>query len=514
MISNGKGFIIQSGVKSNVKKDMKEPFGIYSPLFGMDLQDVNPYMDKYKCRCGDKMGSLNNGIMCDVCGTRVRYVGDDFFKFGWIVLKDPYWIIHPNLYKSLQSLIGETKDNLTLTNILRPADAKDMDGHPIEHERPPGEPYYGIGILEFKERIDEILDYYYKKKKDKEAYYIDIKENMDKLFTQSIPVYTTHLRPSNIHESKLVYENTNGLYYVMSKFASQLNASRLIMQRKRKVNNTLLWNLQSKYMDLYKNIESIIKGKKGTIRQVFGGRYTFSLRAVMTTDPSNSIDEIGIPYYGAVEFTQQTLINILHKTYNYTFDEAYRRVEKAKSIKDELIEQIIYQLIETSGGLPCLLGRNPTLNFGSILFMYIIKLNDGYNITMSNQVLELLAGDYDGDEANVFYIINKRFKEAANRIFNPRNNMYISKNDGLTNIAVIHNKDVIINMNSFLLYGRKNYTPEDVRNIIELQRRDNLRRLKEEYGDDAHYILSALKYQGEDDLAAAIESNFLKRGYV
>ena len=57
--------------------------------------------------------------------------------------------------------------------------------------------------------------------------------------------------------------------------------------------------------------------------------------------------------------------------------------------------------------------------------------------------------DFDGDVINVLYIINNDFLERAEAVFNPRNAMYISRNDGKFNNAVNFQRDTIINANTF-----------------------------------------------------------------
>ena len=65
-----------------------------------------------------------------------------------------------------------------------------------------------------------------------------------------------------------------------------------------------------------------------------------------------------------------------------------------------------------------------------------------------------------GDVLNILLIINKAFYERAYQIFNPRNAMYISRNDGKFNNAVNHQRDTIINTNTLLRMGRNMYTNE------------------------------------------------------
>ena len=74
-----------------------------------------------------------------------------------------------------------------------------------------------------------------------------------------------------------------------------------------------------------------------------------------------------------------------------------------------------------------------------------------------------------GDVLNILLIINKAFYERAYQIFNPRNAMYISRNDGKFNNAVNHQRDTIINTNTLLRMGRNMYTNEMIGNINRIK---------------------------------------------
>ena len=71
----------------------------------------------------------------------------------------------------------------------------------------------------------------------------------------------------------------------------------------------------------------------------------------------------------------------------------------------------------------------------------------------------------DGDVMNVMYIINRAFYERAREVFNPRNAFYISRNDGLFNKSVNHQKDTLINANTLVELGHSSYTQEDEEHI-------------------------------------------------
>lgn len=376
-LASGNGFII-SEPQSTLKKDLKNPNGIYSTKFGTTLQDINPFADRYKCQCGHFKSRIYNGILCPICNTKVKYVDDNFDYFGWIVLKDPYYIIHPNLYKSIDQLLGQNKQKQDIIeNILKPHEEKNEDGFIVNNTKNKDEPFYGIGMLQFKERFDEIMKFYLEKKKfKKQEYYDDIMNNKEKIFIQSIPVYTTHLRPYKVDGISFFFEGTNSIYNIMAKLSVAINKDDIKIFRKLKTKNQLLFDLNNKYQELYAELENIISGKKGTIRTLFGGRYNFTSRDVIVPNPKLRIDEVTMPYVAMVELLQQTIINILQKSYNMSYSEAYRTWYMSKINKNDIIAQIIKGLIKSTVGgyaytskgkvplygIPVLINRNPTMD--------------------------------------------------------------------------------------------------------------------------------------------------------
>ena len=62
---------------------------------------------------------------------------------------------------------------------------------------------------------------------------------------------------------------------------------------------------------------------------------------------------------------------------------------------------------------------------------------------------------------NVLYIINRAFYERAREVFNPRNSFYVSRDDGLFNNDVNHQKDTLINANTLISLGQSMYNSED-----------------------------------------------------
>lgn len=374
-IATGNGFIISSP-KATIKKDIKDPNGIFSTKYGQKLGDLNPFADRYSCQCGYLKSRINHGILCEKCHTKCKYVDDNFSMFGWIVLKDQFHVIHPDLYKSIEFFLGQSKINVeqrnakkgsVLQNILFYNVQITQDGHESEVvNAPANEPFFGIGMMSFYERFDEIMDYYLKKNPKKKEYYDDIMADRDKVFSHSIPVFTTHLRPADIRDKNMYYEPINGIYNIINNHAYRINLEKTRMQRNPKKKNQLLYKLQMKFMELHAEIIAILSGKKGQLRSLVSGRMNFTGRAVITQDPSLRIDQVRLPYVMLVIMLQPRIINILNRLYNMSYSEAYNMCKKAIAKKDERIADIINTIIwnSTPEGLPICINRNPTISYG------------------------------------------------------------------------------------------------------------------------------------------------------
>jgi len=458
------GFIVSN--PQSIKKTVKDPDGIFSTKFGQSLNDIHPFALRYRCSCGHLNARLQHGIKCPICNTEVRYVDDNFKYFGWIVLKD-YYLIHQNLYKSLAFFIGNAK----LERILE--FKKEPDGNGIimdaVEEAPKDEPFFGIGMIEFKERFKEIMDFYLTKNPDKREYYDDIMENIDKVFIQSVPVYTTLLRPYRIEGDVFHFEGTNKIYRMLVQHAYDINKSETQMDKAKKPKNQLLWNMQQKLNELYYELTNIISGKKGSIRTLFGGRYNFTARAVIVPNPKLKIDQVTLPYKALLELLQQTIINILKRSYNMSYSDAYKEWSKAQMDRSSRVYEIIDTIIKDRGGIPVLINRNPTIGYGGILQMFCVAATDTYTMGMPLQILKPLGADFDGDTMNILYIINQQFFEAANRAFNPRNALYISRNDGYFNNQVNHCRDTLITANAMIYQSRYNYSEDQKAQIAKLK---------------------------------------------
>ena len=456
-LSTGNGFKIEKS--KGLKKDVKLQNGIFSYLYGSMLSDADAFTGTYRCRCGSTRGSVMLGSICPHCGERVLYIDEDLTKRGWLIINEPNCVIHPSMYWTIGSFIGERR----LDGILNSNINIDKNGIEMPVVSKPDEPFKGIGMLEFRERFDEIMGFYLKKYPHKKVYYDDIMENKNIVFTHSICVFSSILRPSRIENDVMKYENCNDEYFMMNIQIDRLNAHSLYINKRNKIKLKLMYNIQKNINALYLKIKEILAKKKGDIRSAIGGRYCFSSRSIIKQDTDLRANEVRLPFAGLCELLQQVIINILVKTYGFLYSEAYKKWLKCQlSGYDQVIYDIIDNYIKCNDGLPVLINRNPTINYGGILSCKVIGINMDYTMSISLLILKALAADFDGDTLNILYLYNQEFIKTADEVLSPVQ-MFISRNDGQCNADFIHARDTIINANA--LKSLHEYTPEQIEKI-------------------------------------------------
>ena len=95
---------------------------------------------------------------------------------------------------------------------------------------------------------------------------------------------------------------------------------------------------------------------------LIGGRCDVTSRLVITPDPTLHTDEIKVSYFSLVELLQQTIINVLAKTFNLAYADAYNQWFRAQLVIDPQVVMIINNLIERGTkfgrGIPIVINRN------------------------------------------------------------------------------------------------------------------------------------------------------------
>ena len=446
----GRGFeITEKPFKKG--KEEKSMYGIHSPLFATDWEDEDAFSERYSCKCKDLKGRVYEGEVCKLCNTEVRFRDVDLKIFGWIKLRG-YYIIQPIFYKMLKSIIGEKHFNEIIEF------DKDITRDGIIVEKKGKNPFRGIGLIEFRERFDEIMAYYREKKKNKLELIEEVMKEREKVFTSSIPVYSSVLRPVSFRNETFFFNSIDKKYNSILSLCNSLNSQSSDSESKKKKRKkmdvpTKLSSIQRKVNELWSLIFSQINQKDGHIKdQILGGRINFSARNVIIPDPTLRADEVRLGYLAFLELYKYEIIAHLEKMGNITYNQAYDDWFRATINFDPKIYEIMMYIVKKRKP-KILINRNPTINYGSLLAMKVIEVKreyeDDYTMSLPIQILKVLNADFDGDILNIISLKTKRLAKEYNRSFNPRTNMFISRNDGLFNDDFNLLKDQLIGLYQF-----------------------------------------------------------------
>ena len=450
MFNPGEGFDPERVVTNHQPVDNRTKQFTEDGLFSTRIfGNSDGSIDRYCCACGALEGKFNHHEVCSTCYTQVELRSSDIMSIGWIDLNG-YAVMNPILYHHIRRIIAPKN----LVAILDFQPRLTLDGHHGNDDEQIT-PWDNLGMIEFREKFHEILDYYYEQR-NKETMrdsYEFILNNEDKLWVEHIPIFSALLRPAIMIGKKLNFAEENALYSMMIKMAGNLRKKHKI----ERIAMTVLPNLyeiQCTLCTLAEKIISNFSGKHGFYREnILGNRFNFSGRMVIA--PINvfrryPLNAIELPYLAGVELYKFEIIKVLSATMSVM--EAERRWWQGTLRFDPQIHAVLEELrLRTEGNLGMLINRNPTIDFGSLQNGVVGGFKtDYYDYTMSvcNLVLGLFNGDYDGDVFNVISLKDKRFRDFFQRL-SPQY-MLIDRNDGRYNRKCSLDKDYALGLASFL----------------------------------------------------------------
>jgi hypothetical protein len=367
-----------------------------------------------------------------------------------MVLDEPYAVISPNMYNFLRSVLkSKILDEIISFNHKLDANGAMIYNPPSEDSK---NPYANIGLLEFRNRFDEILSVMGNKQKQAELKMI--RDNRDKIFTSKIPVLNLSLRPVVlIAGSTFNYDPINMYYSKMISLVHSINNNP--KNAETNSNLSILYDLQNTWNELnYKIIDQKINGKKHTIRNfILGSRINFSARHIIVANQDTvSMTSIRIPYLTFCEFYKFHIMNIYKKIYRITVNELQDRWYTLVMTQDPSIMNIIDILIKrTKGGLRMLVNRNPTIALGYIQVVKVIGIiedMEDLTVQMPLTILKIFGADFDGDCLAHVPIIDQELADKLERYYSPER-LIISVNTGLYNTRISLIKDQLVGLFSF-----------------------------------------------------------------
>ena len=357
-ITTGHGFYITEPADITLDGEKKKSlYGPQSPLYGTDYSDEQAFSERFRCDCGEIQGKVFEGETCPICGSKITFKDTDVNFCGWITLPHGHKIIAPHYYNILTNVIGKKP----FPDIIQVKQKVDRDGRHSIAELEDLEnveitsPFMGIGINGFRERFVEIMEYYRKQKKNK-ASSIDLllKEQLS-IFTSSIPIYTTALRPQSV---------TSDTYYFTSidKQINPLISLRDDLYNCMDIEIPLVLNrIQTRVNSIWDFNFDLLNSKEGLIRdQLLGGALNLTSRNVIVPDPTLHDNEVDISYHTAHGLFKFKIIHYLMKLNDMSLADAHSIWMTGIGFSEQ-VYQVMKFIVEYDKP-KMLINRNPTLD--------------------------------------------------------------------------------------------------------------------------------------------------------
>lgn len=383
--------------------------GLFSKrIFG----DVESTENEYACECKNLSGKFYEGAICPKCHTPVQFIEPHLNKIGWIDLSGnkydengliaergrEYHIIKYYAYQFLEKVIGRKnlKMIITVPNTITASGELNQELIQQVQEEKEEQKYWFIGLSKFYENYNEILTYYYKLHKEAETEAYEFLQDPIDVWTDKIPVISALLRPAMRTEDGLKLDELNNIYIRIITQNNILNSKTNSLQI---IQNSALASLQAQYMILNEKVLDVLKGKDGLIRNnICGARVFYTARNIISpADPETKMDELEVPYLTFLELYKFELINILCKVKDISIMEASEIHFKAALEFNEEIYLMMQKIIQDEE-VGVILNRNPTIAYGSMLYLRITKVKKDitdFTMGVNNLLLSSLAGDYD-----------------------------------------------------------------------------------------------------------------------
>lgn len=366
------------------------------------------------CECGKTHGVSKMGAVCPDCGTKCSSLFIERLEHvAWISIPDEMGpVLHPIWYTILKKFttIRILKKEVSLLDfVLNPELEKDKDykvGLPEDFMRY----IVGRGFKAFYENADYYLDVWLNKYTPTatKAAVDDVVKFCQKyrqcMFCSKLPILHNSLHPMTDNGATLKYSDRTA----SAVLEAVINLSAIAFQVKSGKRNLhvdkALFKIYQTILNYYDNLVKVkLNGKKGILRKhVFGSRIHYGFRTVVRPHTSAMpMDEIVLPWCIIVNCLKLIILNFLVKRYGKTVDEAVNIFYSALTKYDPLVEKCLRDYINETpkGKIPIMLGRNPTLNYGSMMLLYVRN----FKTNPADETLEINASivapaniDFDG----------------------------------------------------------------------------------------------------------------------
>lgn len=422
---------------------------------GLFSEQIFGPVRNYTCQCGIYHGVSKKGGKCSECGVDIVNSDERRKRFAKIIL--PLKVVNPlfydllvdiggkNLKKMLDDLMKNDKSVLCITDeeYIISQDDGSIPKNAKKYER-----VEAIEVL-VKTIADDMLS------EGKEEWKI-VLDNISCLLLDKIIVLPPDLRPTSkgAGESRQLMDKINRYYIQILTKKQIMKDTTIDIIKDKTLYYTYYKQLQKEVNELYVRILEKMAKKEGLIRgNILGKRIDFSGRAVITPDPTLSLDECKLPYLMILEIFKLPIAKRIIELGKF------KLLNKAIDYVDQCIDtdnHVLYKICEeVTDGEYCILNRQPSLHrLGMLAFK--IRVTGDQVIKIHPLVCAPFNADFDGDQMAVYVPITEEAKKEVREKICITSNLSSPSNEGLTTTP---SQDIVLGI-YFLTSGLKEFSEE------------------------------------------------------
>ena len=330
------------------------------------------------CKCGFIYGTARNKLTCPKCGTICSTGFTDVLTHRtWLGIPQRMPpVLHPIWYLILKNWTALGRKNESILDaILNPEAVVPDDFVPYLRDEPRGFQY-------FYDHADEILDIlttkYARTAKKPLAQWIPLFSQKYRylLFTRHLPILHSSLHPLTKNGSTMNYIDSTSkelLEAIINLSAETFRQHATNVNQRQRAKT--LYDIYVKMIAYYSSlVKEKLGGKQALLRKhCYGSRVHHSFRSVVVPQTTpQPMDIVQLPWCTIVNGLKPVILNFLSNRFHKSDNEATQIFFNALVRYDDLVDRCMRMYIDEcpnhKGAI--ILGRNPTLTYGSIYLLY------------------------------------------------------------------------------------------------------------------------------------------------
>lgn len=383
---------------------------------------------KPSCECGATQGRYLLGRVCRECGTECKEPHSKLYPLLWLKsLRDDLPFVNPSFWCMLSSVMSSTTDYLRWLSDDKYNPRVKIPPYILTLKELLG------GIRSYKntiEHFERIIVFLlsipkfkapHKQRELKELLNL-YKEHKEDIFSEYLPIVNKKLFVmENTNKGKFINLAASDAIEVVMGWLNVVSLHKDNLKKEEVMTCRAISNLSGLF---HTYLKQYITSKYGWIRKHnIATRCYFSCRCVITSRPgSHKNDEIEMPWVIGPTVFRPHILNKLINQRHYAYQDAVRLLNRSIKKYEPVIDEILQELIDESpeGKIPVTIQRNPSIKRGSAIRVFITKFKSDdirdKTISLSQLVVKLGNGDYDGDEENVMVMLDEVMANEARHL--------------------------------------------------------------------------------------------------